>query len=173
MRKKFSALIFSSMILQQASAPTLGYELAQTSGVESSNLEQGYIDKNIELQEIHDLHIEFSPYDPLAISTSWLDPNTNTLIFSDSVNPISGSVSVAEQERIAQELINKNLRVDIEELGLTTDQAFKFLRELLDNDKRLFHVSENLSIQPTSEGMARVILAGYDRHLTDKRVLFN
>ncbi len=167
MRKKFSALIISSMIFQQASTPNLGYEVAQTSGVESSSLGRNYIDKNIERQELHDLHIEFSPHDPLAISTSWLDPNTNTLIFSDSVNPISGSVSTADQDRIVQELLSESPFIDVSDLNFTKAQFITFIRELQANDKRLFNVSEELTFTYNSEKIIQSWLAKYDRHLTD------
>ncbi|OON95034.1 MAG: hypothetical protein ATN31_02080 [Candidatus Epulonipiscioides saccharophilum] len=161
------AIILNGNISQLHGSKTLAKEYINTNIKESAEfkkeeaqiqeaeLEEMQI-KEAELEEIQikEAELIIKEYDPLEISITW---------------PSRGSRGYDyEKEKIVSALLNEDLVIDLSELGLESKEANTYFRELLANDKRLFHVLEGWMYAKTDKGeILEYIYPNYDRHLAD------
>jgi len=72
------------------------------------------------------------------------------------------------KELIANALLKEEIAIDISHLDLNTEDANAYFRELLANDKRLFHVLKGWMYPKVDDDkVLTTIYPNYDRHLVD------
>ncbi|ONI47782.1 hypothetical protein AN643_03970 [Candidatus Epulonipiscioides saccharophilum] len=149
------AIILNGNISQLHGSETLAKEYINTNIKELAKFDEIRIQEaEFDEMQIQEAEMIIKEYDPLEISLTW---------------PTRGSRSYDhEKEKIVSALLNEDLVIDLRNLGLESKEANTYFRELLANDKRLFHVLEGWMYAKTDKGeILEYIYPNYDRHLAD------
>ncbi|ONI46058.1 hypothetical protein AN641_02485 [Candidatus Epulonipiscioides gigas] len=148
MKKKFSYLLISTMLLQ-ANAPMTIMAGDQTVSIEKFI----QIQENDEKSEIEPVEIFTQEYE-LIPSFTW----------STDYATIEDSLYQAFVNIVKPAMIDQKAEIDISSLNITSEQMKNFYTDLRTNDPKLFHAGRSWSWS-TSNNFVANLLPHYDEHL--------